>query len=96
MLRICSRNLYEWTCDHESLAEAVAALDTWSSWDDYPESWPRTPKEKRPIGTVELTSDIERVINERRLAIKRDLDNAGPYYPHDEVRKVLAYWRVEL
>ena len=96
MLRICSKNLYEWTCDHEGLMQTVAALDACDAWDDYPESWPRAPNEKRPNGTVELTPEIERTIKERRLAIKRDIENAGPHYPRDEVRNVLAYWHIEL
>lgn len=94
MLRICARNLYGWTCDHESLREAVTALDAWNAWDGYPKSWPRSPGEKRPLGTVPLSAAIEQIAGERKRAIKRDLDQAGPRYPRKEVREVLAYWRV--
>lgn len=96
MLRICSRNLYGWTCDHEGLAETVATLDAWDAWDDYPASWPRGPGAGRPLGTVALTPDIERAVVARRAAISRDLAGAGPHYPRDEVRAVLAYWRIEI
>lgn len=96
MLRICSRNLYGWTCDHEDLAETVAALDAWDAWDDYPDSWPQTPGERRPMGVVELTPEIERQVRDRRAGIKRDLDSAGPHYPREEVEAVLAYWKIEL
>lgn len=96
MLRICSRNLYNWTCDHQSLGETVAALDEWDAWDDYPKSWPRFSNEKRPLGTVEITPKIEHAIFDRKAAIKRDLVGAGPYYPRTEVHQVLDYWRVEL
>lgn len=94
MLRVCSRNLYGWTCDHESLRDTVAVLDTWDAWDDYPDSWPRTPNEKRPLGTVELTPKIESQVNDRIATIKRDIANAGPHYPLSEVRDVLAYWQI--
>lgn len=96
MLRICSRNLYDWTCDHESLSETVAALDAWDAWDDYPESWPRTPNQKRPLGTVERTPQIERLVEERLAGIKRDLETAGEHYPRAEVLDVLAYWRIKI
>jgi len=96
MLRICSRNLYDWTCDHESLVETVAKLDLWDEWDSYPESWPRKPNEKRPMGTVERTTIIEKRVQERRAEIKRELEMAGPHYPRAEVREVLAYWRIEI
>ena len=76
--------------------KTVRELDAWGAWHDYPESWPRKPNEKRPNGTVDLTPEIERTIKKARLAIKRDIKNAGPHYPRDEVRKVLAYWRIEL
>lgn len=96
MLRICSRNLYGWTCDHESVVQTVNALDEWNAWGDYPASWPRNPGDKRPMGVVDLTPEIEKQIVKRRMAIKGDLENAGSHYPRDEVLKVLAYWHIEL
>ncbi|TXN77965.1 hypothetical protein [Methylobacterium sp. WL8] len=96
MLRICSRNLYEWTCDHESLVETVQALDAWDAWDDYPDSWPRKPGQKRPLGVIDLTPEIEKQVRKRRAAIKGDLAHAGPHYPRAEVQEVLDYWKIEL
>jgi hypothetical protein len=96
MLRICSRNLYNWTCDHESLVKTVEDLDVWADWENYPHSWPRAPNEKRPLGTMELTEQIERRIQQRRAEIKRELETAGPHYPRTDVKNVLAYWNIEL
>lgn len=96
MLRICSRNLYSWTCDHDGLAATIATLDAWEAWDDYPDSWPRSPGASRPLGTVALTPEIERTATMRRSGIARDLAGSGPHYPRDEVRAVLDYWRIEI
>jgi hypothetical protein len=96
MLRICSRNLYGWTCDHPSLSETISDLDKWNSWDSYPQSWPRQLREKRPIGTVELSPQIKEFVEERRRCIKRDLTSAGPHYPRMEVLSVLAHWNIIL
>ncbi len=96
MLRICSRNLYDWTCDHQSLVETVTTLDAWDAWEDYPASWPRRPNEKRPLGTAELTREIKQAIIDRKAAIRKDINGAGPHYPLNEVREALSYWRVEI
>lgn len=96
MLRVCSRNLYGWTCEHESLRETVAALDKYDAWDAYPESWPRSPGEKRPRGMVPLTSKIEQNAMKRKRAIKEDIERAGPSYPRKEVHEVLDHWKITL
>lgn len=96
MLRICARNLYGWQCDHEDLLSANAALDSWTDWDAYPESWPRKPNEKLPLGVVPLTALIQSRARKRLAAIRKDLEKAGQFYPRDEVRAALEYWKVTL
>ena len=32
----------------------------------------------------------------RLTRVRQDLELAGPHYPKDEVRKALAYWRIEV
>jgi hypothetical protein len=96
MLRICSRNLYGWACDHESLTATVSTLDAWQAWDNYPASWPRSPGEPKPLGTVEITAEIQSKVKERRASIAKDLASAGPYYPREEVRSVLDYWNIRV
>jgi len=96
MLRICARNLYGWQCDHDNLLTTNSALDGWTDWEAYPESWPRTPHQKLPAGVVELTAAIQTSAQKRLDTIRRDLENAGTYYPRDEVRAALAYWRIQL
>ena len=96
MLRICARNLYGWQCDHDNLLATNTALDSWEDWESYPESWPRTPHEKLPLGVVALSPASRASAQKRRAAIRHDLEHAGPHYPRDDVRKALAYWKIEL
>jgi hypothetical protein len=85
-------NVYGWTCDHESIKDIVATLDAWDAWDDYPQSWPRTPGEKRPKGLIEMTLEIQRSADNRRAAIDRDLRTAGDHYPKEDVQAAQKYW----
>lgn len=96
MLRICASNLYEWQCDHNDLLETNAALDSWTDWESYPPSWPTKPNEKLPLGVVELTQAIRNSAQNRLAAIRRKLEHAGNYYPRDEVRAALGYWKITL
>jgi hypothetical protein len=94
MLRICARNLYGWQCDHESMAAVNAALDAWTDWKAYPKSWPREPGERRPLGLVNLSPEIEQFAAKRLSTIRSDLRTAGEFYPRAEVRNALDYWGI--
>lgn len=96
MLRICARNLYDWECDHKELRTTNEALKLWKDWEAYPESWPRKPHEKLPLGVVKLNPAIKASADKRRASIRRDIEHAGQFYPQDEVRKVLKYWNIDL
>jgi hypothetical protein len=96
MLRICARNLYGWQCDHDNLLATNTALDSWNEWEAYPDSWPRTPHEKRPLGVAELTQTIRDSARNRLANIRRDLEHAGRYYPREQVRAALSYWKIAL
>jgi hypothetical protein len=96
MLRICARNLYGWQCDHDALIALRDLLDKWNDWDAYPESWPKTFHEKRPLGVIELSPTIRASAQKRLAAIRFDLDHAGEYYPRVKVMEALAYWKIDL
>lgn len=96
MLRVCSRHLYGWTCDHEEVAALTDQVASWTDWDAYPNSWPKPGRESLPLGTMPLSQRIIEAANRRKDAIRRDLERAGPFYPRDDVRKALAYWNVSL
>lgn len=96
MLRICARNTYGWHCEHESTAEAIAAIDAWTEWNVYPESWPKTPGAGVPKGVMTINDDIKRSAARRLEQIRSDLKIAGANYPREEVRAALAYWKIVL
>jgi hypothetical protein len=94
MLRICARNLYGWQCDHEDMESVNASLDEWEDWSAYPGSWPRELGEKTPLGVVELTPEIRDLALKRLANIRHELKNAGEFYPREEVRRTLHYWKM--
>jgi len=96
MLRICARNLYQWSCDHESMASVNAGLDKWSAWDDYPASWPQKPGATYPLGVVKLNDLIRKFVEERKMRISMDYNGAGEHYPRLQVREVLKYWNISI
>lgn len=96
MLRLCARNLYDWHCDHESLAGEVRDWENFTDWDSYPESWPRAPDQKQPQGVVALNGSIQAKAATRLNTIRHDLLHAGPRYPRDEVRAAMNYWECKL
>jgi hypothetical protein len=94
MIRVCAANLYQWTCDHEAVAMAVSTVNSWADWSAYPESWPRMPGEKLPLGVMEINGGIRFDARKRLATIQNDLGKAGPHYPREEVRAALAYWKI--
>jgi len=94
MLRVCAKNLYEWECDHEALRSAHREVKNWNNWDAYPASWPKCPKERRPTGTIELSPLIRESAEKRLSDIRRDLREAGPFYPQKQVLDALKYWKI--
>jgi len=96
MLRICARNLYGWPCGQQEFLAANATLDKWTDWGSYPQSWLRTLHERLPLGVVALSPAIRACAEKRLVAIRRDLECAGSYYPRDEVKAALTYWKIAL
>jgi hypothetical protein len=96
MLRICARNLYGWPSGQQEFLATSDALDKWTNWDSYPDSWPRTLHEKEPLGVVGLSQAIRTSAQNRVACIRRDLERAGSYYPRDEVKAALAFWKIDL
>lgn len=94
MLRICARNLYSWSCDHEDMSSTNFALDGWSNWDDYPRSWPREPGAGQPLGMVKLNDTIRKSVDQRIKRISTDYNSAGEHYPREQVLEVLRYWNI--
>lgn len=94
MLRICALHLYEWHCEHEAVSNAITTINQWADWNDYPESWPRVGRQSSPLGLVPLSAGIRRSAESRIARIRRDMNEAGKFYPRKEVREALAYWKI--
>jgi hypothetical protein len=95
-LRICARNLYGWPSGQQEFLATSGTLAKWTDWDSYPESWPRTPHEKLPLGVVPLSPAIRDCAKKRLGTIRKDLEHAGPHYPREEVKAALAHWKIEI
>jgi hypothetical protein len=94
MLRVCARQLYGWSCEHEELKDVSKQVSQWTNWDAYPESWPKPNRASIPLGTTEFSDRIMDAANRRKSAIRNDLDFAGPHYPREEVQEVFDFWKV--
>jgi hypothetical protein len=96
MLRICARYLYGWQCEHDGAADSLAAIGGWADWSAYPASWPKADRLSLPLGVTKIDTGIRASAARRLKCIRNDLKNAGEHYPRDEVRKALAYWKIEI
>lgn len=92
MLRACALNTYGWRCDHDALGDDDEGV--WAADPAYPASWPRESGAPPPLGTVETSPAIAADADRRLAEIRRDLVEAGEYYPRAAVRAALAYWRI--
>lgn len=96
MLRVCALNFYDWSCEHDDVADIAEQVAAWSSWDSYPESWPKPGRTSFPFGVVPFSKRIKDAADRRKAAIRKDIASAGPHYPRDEVRNVLTFWNIAL
>lgn len=92
MLRRCSGDLFGWSCDHPDLLPLAG--DAFDSA-DYPESW-RCAASGTVPGIVPINDKVRANARKRRVAITRDLQDAGEFYPRQKVRDALAYWNIVL
>ena len=98
MLRTYAFHLYGWACEHVSVAEQAKVIRAGTIPDGYPKSWP-TPDRPQllPPGTAPCTPGIVAEINKRKVAFKRMLEDTSlTHFPHEEVRQVLAFWKVNV
>lgn len=94
MLRACAFHTYAWRCEHD----AVSSIEVLAAGHDdaYPTSWPNDHRGGLPLGTMELTPAIRRDASRRLDRIRRDLLEAGEYYPREQVRAVAEYWKIAI
>lgn len=97
MLRTCAYHLYGWTCDHSTVVAQAARIRTGVIPQGYPESWPTGNRRILPPGTADFTPRVAANVASAKAKIKARLaDPALTNYHHDDVRRVLATWRIDL
>jgi hypothetical protein len=98
MLRTCAFHLYGWTCEHESAEDQAQAIRAGSIPAGYPNTWPAPDRPTLlPQGTAPFTSAVMAEILKRKANLGRMLaDPSLTHFPRDEVRRVLAFWKIEL
>jgi len=97
MLRVCVFHLYGWACEHDSVAEKAASVRSSEIPEGYPDSWPTAERRILPRGTAPFSPRVEENVWKAKELIRRQLEDGSlAHYPRDEVRAVLAFWKVEL
>ncbi|MER9567422.1 hypothetical protein [Mesorhizobium sp. M0571] len=94
MLRTCAFYTYGWRCGHDAVPMVDLKAPGYN--DAYPASWPNDYRRDLPPGIVPLNSAISCDAARRLNRIRHDLENAGPFYPRDQVRTVAEYWKINL
>jgi hypothetical protein len=97
ILRTCAFQLYGWVCEHEDVAGQAEAVRTGEIPEHYPAAWPTHEKQCLPPGTAPYSDRVQGAIARRKAEIREMLDDATLVnYPRDEVREVLAFWKIEV
>jgi hypothetical protein len=98
MLRTCAFHLYGWACEHDSVRDQAQAIRAGVIPTGYPRSWPAPDRPGiLPPGTAPFTPAIAAEIRKRKAGLRRMLaDMSLTHFPREEVRQVLALWKVEL
>jgi hypothetical protein len=91
-LRVCAWYLYGFICDEEEVKAEANKIRNGFIPENYPEEWPRQYREKLPPGTMKNNSQIQKYISNRKMQIKKDLNNSlfeGTHYPKERILSVL-------
>jgi hypothetical protein len=98
MLRTSAFHLYGWACEHESVADPARTIRAGAVPEGYPKSWPAPDwPSLLPPGTAPFTEAVAAEIRKRKAGFKSMLaDTSLTHFPREEVRQVLAFWRVSL
>lgn len=98
MLRTCAFHLYAWACEHESAKTQAESIRAGYVPDGYPERWPAPDRPGiLPPGTAPFTPAIMEEIHRQKTLLRTKMANAElTHFPRDDVRSVLAFWKIEL
>jgi hypothetical protein len=95
-LRVCAYHLYGWICEHENAEAEADRIRCDEIPDGYPLEWPTAERKILPPGTAPFSDLIkQRVVKQKRKIAKDLSDSSFQFYPREEVRRVLDFWKVE-
>jgi hypothetical protein len=96
-LRVCAFHLYGWACEHPEVEAGAERVKTGAAPAAYPATWPTADRRILPPGTAPFSDRVRASVEKRRARIQAQLNDTGLVnFPRDEVRKVLAFWNIEL
>jgi hypothetical protein len=98
LLRTCAFYLYGWVCEHPSVSPTAATIRSGVLPPHYPAEWPSSAQPGLlPPGVSPFSERIEAEISKRKAKWRANLlDERLTYYPRDQVRDVLSFWKVAL
>lgn len=97
ILRACAFNLYGWACEHDDVNAQASSIRAGLVPDGYPSAWPTSRRTCLPPGTAPFSDRVRGAVADQKARIKALLaDQSLTYFPRDDVRRVLDFWRVEL
>jgi hypothetical protein len=98
MLRTCVFHLYGWVCEHQSVIPEADAIRSGLVPEGYPTTWPSPARpDLLPPGTAAFTPAVIQNIRRQKSLIRSRLADASlTHFPRDEVREVLAFWKIDL
>lgn len=96
-LRVCSFHLYGWACEHDDFKTPSERIRSGEVPLNYPEDWPTAERRVSPPGIAPYSERVKYSIAKRKAKLQSQLaDKTLEYYGHDAVRKVLAFWKVDM
>ena len=90
MIRVAAYLYYRWGPDHPEIDNIESEMQRYEQ-NAYPASWPKKEADELP-GVVPFNSNVKRFADRRIRKIQKELENAGKYYPREEVKSVLEFW----
>jgi hypothetical protein len=97
MLRTCAFYLYGWCCEHPDVANHAEIVRSGTIPLGYPDVWPAPGRDLLPPGTAPFGRRIAEAIDKRKAQLRTMLaDESLIYFPREQVRNVLNFWKVVL
>lgn len=96
-LRFCAFHLYGWACEHPEVEAASNRVRMRTTPEGYPAKWPTADRPILPPGTAPFSERVKASVEKRRARIRMQLADSGLVsFPRDQVRDVVAFWRMDI